>query len=507
MATRKDENANRPITGSPFNVIIVDDERGMREGCRRILAPYAATIDTATTGEEALATITPGRYDLALIDIKMPGMSGLELLTELRERDPDLVCIVITGYATLETAVDATKKGAYDFLPKPFSPEEMLSKVFKAVERRHLQVEAKRLREERERRLLEVSAEKSRLHTIINCMHDGVIVTNRDGERVLYNPAALRLLGNGPGSRTEDAAPSHSVLDNLFADVLSEGFSFDMLAREFETDDGRTIMANVAPVRDEQGEKLGAVAVLRDITELKASDRAKSQLVSLVSHELRAPLAAIEGYLGLVLDGRVADDPAEERAMLERSRLRAQALLNLIDDLLDISRIEAGQVAKAFEPLHLREVCNEILGLQRAQAASREVTVLNEIPIDLPPIRADREDMMRVFTNLITNAIKYNRKGGTVQLRGCVEGPWLRIDVADTGVGIAPAHVERIFEDFFRAKRPETREVTGTGLGLPIAKRVVESYHGSIVVTSALGEGSTFTVRLPLAARPGEQSQ
>ena len=487
-----------------FNVLIVDDERGMREGCRRILARYAKLVETAGSGEEALEKFESGLYDLALVDIKMPGMNGLELLDRLRAQDPDLVSLVITGYATLETAIEATKRGAFDMLPKPFTPDELLSKVWNALERRHLSLEAKRLREERERRLLEIAAEKSRLRTVINCIQDGVLVTNRDGELVLYNPAAMHFLNCDNEAllrRRVDQCLAQPALVELFREVLHDDFPYAMLAREFVStgDDQVTCMANVAPVLDEEGDKLGAVAVLRDISQLKEADRAKSQFISLVSHELRAPLAAIEGYLGLVVSDLIKDDPEEQRSMLMRSRARAQALLNLIDDLLDISRIEAGQLAKQVESLNLADVAREIVVLLRPQATAKGVVLYDEMPTRLPPVAADHEDMVHVFTNLIGNAVKYNRPGGSVWLRAQVEGAYARIDVVDSGIGIPAEALGKIFDEFHRVKRRETLDIPGTGLGLTIAKRTVESYHGRIKVSSELGAGSTFTVLLPLS--------
>ncbi len=485
-----------------FNVLIVDDERGMREGCRRILSRYAKIVDTAETGEEAVAKVQGGHYDLALVDIKLPGMSGLEVLDQLKAYDPDLVSIVITGYATLEMAIDATKRGAYDFLPKPFTPDELLGKVENAVERRSLLLEARRMREERERRLLELATEKSRLRTVINCIQDGVLVTNRDGELVLYNPAAVNLLCAGEadllGRSLADCLP-HSEITGLFREVLGGNSGYARLAREFDVAGGeRVVMASVAPVRDEGGEKLGAVAVLRDITELKAVDRAKSRFVSMVSHELRAPLAAIEGYLSLLLSGMASRDGEEQQLMLSRARDRAQALLGLIDDLSDISRIEAGKVAKQVENLNVADIAREVLILLRPQATSRGITLHDEMPAVLT-VQADREDLIRVFTNLINNAVKYNRPDGEVRLRGQFEGAFVRIDVADTGLGIPPEALGRIFEEFYRVKRRETIGIDGTGLGLHIAKRLVESYHGVIRVVSELGKGSTFSVLLPAA--------
>ncbi|MHB1132320.1 MAG: sensor histidine kinase [Chloroflexota bacterium] len=486
-----------------ISVLVVDDERGMREGCRRILEEHVAVVATAESGEEALRRFREAPFDLALVDIRMSGMGGLELLEQLRSLDPDLVTVVVTGYATLQTVIEATKRGAHDVLPKPFSPDELLAKVFSAMERRHLAIETRRLREERERQLLEIATEQSRLRTIINCMQDGVLVTNRDDVVVLYNPAAMRLLGLKGSDLLRCSIGDCTInpeLLGLLAQVMDQGESAAMLAREIQgAENGQVLMANVAPVRDEGGERLGAVAVLRDITSLKELDRAKSQFVSMVSHELRAPLAVVEGYLGMVLDGLTGDDPTEEREVLGRARVRAAGMLTLIDDLLDISRIEAGQMAKRIEPLDISQVVREVLALLRPQAEGRSVELRDDLPESLPAVEADREDILRLFTNLVGNAVKYNREGGEVRLSGRVEGEQVRVDVSDTGVGIPADALDKIFDEFYRVKRPETKDVTGTGLGLAIAGGIVKSYNGVLAVASELGVGSTFSVMLPLS--------
>jgi PAS domain S-box-containing protein len=492
-------------------VLVVDDERGVRDGCRRIVSRRAGRVDTAETAEEAVSIFEPGRYDIALVDIKMPGMSGLDLLDVFRAKDPDLASIVITGFATLDTAIEATRRGAYDFLPKPFSPDELMAKLESAIQRRRLAMETKHLREERERRLLEIATEKSRLRTVINCMQDGVVVINRAGQVVLYNPAAARMLllrGTeiiGLPAATSLAQPD---LVEMLGHIMDEQCPHEMLVRELPGKEATlTLMVNVAAVRDEVGGKLGAVAVLRDITELKAIDKAKSEFVSMVSHELRAPLAAIDGYLNLIITGRVKGDLEEERSMLLRSRDRAQALLALIDDLLDVSRLEAGQVSRDVESLVVAQVADEVVALLRPAAEAEGVTIHQEIPANIPLVAADHEDLARLLTNLVSNAVKYNHPGGELWLHGVVDGQYLCIEVADTGIGIPANAIGHIFDEFYRVKRPETRQITGTGLGLTIAKKIVESYHGSISVSSELGVGTRFTVRLPVSPQRAPQSQ
>src|SRR3989339_324503 len=178
------------------NILVIDDEQIMREGCSRILSKDGWTVTTAENGNLGLDKfqIRPEKIDVILLDLMMPGMSGMEVLERLRAIDPNLLVIVITGYATVESAVEAMKKGAYDFIPKPFTPDQLRIVVKRALERRSLQKEADFLRRERERSLRDIAAEKSKLKTIINCMGDGVLVCDREGCMVLTNPAASRML-------------------------------------------------------------------------------------------------------------------------------------------------------------------------------------------------------------------------------------------------------------------------------------------------------------------------
>lgn len=484
-------------------ILVIDDEKGMREGCRRILTSEGHRVETAEDGPEGLEVLRADSFDLVLLDIKMPGMAGLDVLEQARQIDPDLVSVMVTGYATIETAIEATKKGAYDFLPKPFTPDELMAKVTKALDRRSLLVEARRLREERAARLLEIAAEQTRLRTIINCMVDGVLVTNRDGEIVLYNPAAVKMLGCNDTplfSRPIAECVPYKELVSLIVDGLTAASAgYSMVSREITINgDGSTVlMVNVAPVRDERGTTLGTVAVLRDISKLKEIDRIKSQFVSMVSHELRAPLGAIQGYLDLVLSPGSSFSKEEEQGMLHRAKDRASALLNLIDDLLSISTIEAGRVARNVQSVQLADVIRSSLDFMSVEAKKKKIRVLDIVPDDLPMVRADRDDLARVFVNLLSNAIKYNREDGEVRVLARVSGPYVRVDVADDGLGIPTEAKSRLFDEFYRVKSPDTRGITGTGLGLSIVKRIVEAHQGRVEVQSELGKGSIFSIYIP----------
>ena len=164
-----------------INVLVVDDERGIREGCRKILAGEGFAVDVAANGREGLDLVKAGKpYDLLLVDLMMPVMGGLELMDEVGRFNPEIIMIVITGFATIETAVEAMKHGAYDYVPKPFTPDHLMAVVNRGLEKRRLRIQAQRLMEERDQKLLEVAKEESKLHAIVDSMADGILVINNE---------------------------------------------------------------------------------------------------------------------------------------------------------------------------------------------------------------------------------------------------------------------------------------------------------------------------------------
>jgi two-component system, OmpR family, phosphate regulon sensor histidine kinase PhoR len=488
-----------PVT----RILIVDDEPPIRVACAKILSDQGATTEVAENGVVGLEKAKAQSFDLALIDLKMPQMDGMQLLAHLNVLDPDLVKIVITGFATLDTAIEAVQKGAYDYLPKPFTPGELRTRVNRGLEKRALLREAKRLREERERNLLELATEKNRTQTIIQCMGDGLLVTNRDRQVVLCNPSGRRLL------RVKRPVQAGEPLDQLagcpeFVELIERTLNLkggqEMTSKEISpgSPSDPVLMANCAPVKDEKGQIIGVVTVLRDITELKELDKAKSTFVSMVAHELRAPLAAIEGYLDVILDGVGVEDPQKINKILDRSRERTRGLLALINDLLAISRMQGGRVSREKERLQLSSLLREVVELMKGEALDRQVELIAEWPEELPLISANREDLTRVFTNLVDNAIKYNRPGGKVFVRARANDAFIHVEVQDTGIGIPKEEREKIFDEFYRVKSKETQRISGTGLGLCIAKRILEAHNGEIEVESQMNVGSTFRVLLPL---------
>jgi len=495
------------------NILVIDDEEMIRLGCKKILTDMGMKVDTAENGKIGLEAIQKKQYDMVLIDLMMPGMDGMELLRQIKQIDEKIVSIVITGYATIESAVKAVKLGAYDYLPKPFTPDELRTIATKGLQRRRLLLEADALRKERERNLLEIANERSRTATIINCMGEGLIATNRLGQLVLINPVARKMLRIKDVSIIEEYISNrlnNAELERLILETLNNGLteeSFVTKEIEFDKIEERIYSVTLAPIQEERGEMLGLAAVLRDISEEKKIERMKSEFVRLVSHELKAPTGAIEGYLNLILDG-IVDEADSERllSIIRKSRDKAVALQKLIKDLLDLSSIDAGNVARHLEPLTLKTILKEVTDFMQNEAAKKSLEINLRIPDNLPPVRGDKDDLNRLFLNLVTNAIKYNRENGEVTISVDVEGSFLVTLVQDTGIGMTKDELKDIFKDFFRAKNAFTRKISGTGLGLSIAKKIVESHHGYIEVESEYGKGSTFRVYLPLLSSALDRS-
>jgi len=487
------------------SILVVDDEMGIREGCKRALSEEGYLVECAEDGNLCLQKAKKKPYDLILVDLMMPSMGGLDLIQKIHEIDPEIIMIVITGYASIDTAVEATKRGAYDYLPKPFSPEALSAVVKRGLEKRWLRLEAQKLYSERDQKLLELASEQSRLKTIVGCMADGVLVTNMEGCLVLWNASSVKMLNLKSHEVSGEALAYYiknkDIIDSIQGVLSSKDEEVSKINREIEVDNMMTLMAINAPVKDEEGQILGAVTVLRDITQLKEIEKIKSQFVSMVAHELRAPVAAIEGWLEILLSGELGEDEKQRKKWLGRAKDRAHSLLIMVNDLLEINRMEAGRVAQKMETVDLSQIIQKIVDFVKPEVDKRNITISLKLPSNMPSVQADVKDMEKLFTNLINNAIKYNKKEGTVTVEGEMEGNFLCIRITDTGFGISPENQSKIFDDFYRVEDDKTKKITGTGLGLTISKKIIDSHFGRIEVQSQLNEGSTFSVYLPLSKK------
>ncbi len=487
-----------------IGIMVVDDERDIRDGSERILSRLGLKVLKASRGEEALNILAKEDVSIVLLDLKMPGMDGMEVLGRIREINEAILVIVITGFATVETAIEAMKRGAYDFIPKPFDPDQLRIVVNRASEKIRLTREAEKLEQERKRTLSDLDTEKSRIHTILESLPNGVVVTNSQGQVVLMNPAFRRHLDINsdlkPGLQIENYV-SDEALCNLVMEISKGKYVDydDIPDYEFALPDGKYLLALGQPVLGEKKECLGAVVNVMDITAMKVLDQLKSEFVAKVSHELRSPLSTIHEQLAMVINEIVGEVSPHDQHILTRAKEKTRGLISFVGDLLDLSRIEEGLICHEPKPVQLEELLKNIVDFLGTQANDKNQSLLLELPKDpLPPLTVDPLAMESIFGNLITNAINYTQEGGEIRVSVDLAGISIRVKVSDNGFGIADKHLEKIFERFYRVQDENTRYITGTGLGLPIVKGLLDSVGGFIDVESTHGKGSVFTVLLPM---------
>lgn len=366
-----------------LNVVMVDDEEALCLGVRRIVEKYRVHVPDVLvdadyrfrhhlSGEDFLADLDAGgEVDLLLLDLKLPGMSGMDVLDALSRQGRDVLTIMITAYATFETAVKATKLGAYDFLAKPFTPDELRYALRKATSQLILSRQARRLAEEK--------------------------------RQVRFN------------------------------------------------------------------------------------------FISVLAHELKAPLNAVEGYLNILR----ASEEGQNLQMVERSIARIDGMKKLIADLLDLTRIESGQRERQIAPFDLGRLAQASIDLFQVEARQRGITIELDAPEELTFV-GDPGEVEIVLNNLVSNAVKYNRDGGrvTVRLRRSDGDDGVVIAVSDTGIGLTREEAAKLFTEFTRIKNEHTVKIMGSGLGLSTVRKIANMYDGSATVESEPGVGSTFTVVL-----------
>jgi signal transduction histidine kinase len=261
---------------------------------------------------------------------------------------------------------------------------------------------------------------------------------------------------------------------------------------------GVRLRVHISPIRNKKGELIGTVTLLHDVAHISLMDKVKSEFVAMVSHELKSPLSSTLLQISIVLDEVVGKLNKKQKDLLNKSKEKIKSMITLMNDLLDVCRIEEGRIIQQMESLNLSEVLQRSVDLMRPQAEDKDINLQTAAEDSLPPINGNRSGIEALFVNLISNAIKYTPSGGKVRVEMAKEGKNIQIKVSDTGIGMENADIARIFDKFYRVRSDRTKDIAGTGLGLSIVKGVVDAHRGSVSIESRVGKGTTFAVSLPI---------
>jgi PAS domain S-box-containing protein len=350
--------------------------------------------------------------------------------------------------------------------------------------------------------------EASKSQAILEGVAEGVMVADRRGKIILFNAAAERILGlrrgETIGRSTDDLLGLYGAGGTAWLNAMREWASSTYIPTEpvsFEQSlqiEDKYVRASIAPVM--MGEEyLGAVSVFRDTTKEVEVDRAKNEFVSTVSHELRTPMTSIKGYADLLMLGAAGPLAEGQLHFMSIIKSNADRLSELVNDLLNISRLEAGRVALDVKPLRLDSLIEQVVNSLRGKIEEKGLTISTSVPDNLPAVNGDNDRVIQILTNLVSNAYQYTRHGGSITVRAQLDDAMIRTEVIDTGVGISPEDQKKVFDRFFRSDDDYVQEFGGTGLGLAIVKQLVELHHGQLDLESQVGVGTSFSFTLPVA--------
>lgn len=372
----------------------------------------------------------------------------------------------------------------------------------------------------------EVVQEKQELIHTIDSLYAGLLMVGTNGRIVQINPSARAILSLSPTMPLIGVPFNAAVPDDRVRALLARALAgastevadeISVPVKDVSPEDEvkqRIYQVQCAPVRGDDNEPAGIVAIFNDITEIRGVERIKTAFISTVSHELRTPLTSIKGFISTLLEDTEGfyDEPTR-REFYTIIDTECDRLTRLIKDLLDISRIEQGRAMQMYwEEVNVVALSEKVLSAQRAYAKDHVLSL--DFPADFPIIDADPDKMDQILTNLVNNAIKYSPRGGNVRITGQVvddanlpsgRQPAISLRVSDEGMGISREHLPKLFERFYRVDNRDNREIGGTGIGLALVQALVEAHHGVVTVESELGKGSTFTATLPIRQPGGEK--
>jgi signal transduction histidine kinase len=467
-------------------LLALADDQLSRQLATKVLAPAGYGVIQVHNGPDLRKALQGKRADLLFLEDRLPGIDSFELAEELKSSHPTLPVVFLARKATREDLLRSMGLGFVDYLTFPLDKEAMLDAARRGVERKRrwdgwLKKEAGRITRPLSQRL-------SELESILEQVSDGVLLLDPQNRILMVNQTMRKAFALG--DKNLQGQPIEAYFENSdFLRILQDP-NAQMEHFEIESPKGSVYDLRVGRVPG-----VGTVASLHDISDLKQLDHLRKDFVNTVSHDLRSPLTAILGYVELI--ERAGPVNPQQSEFIKRVKSSVHTTTDLINDLLNLGRVEVGMIDE-LTPLDMKAIVAQAIETLQAQVQEKKQTLKLVDAGPLSPVLGSRTQLVQLVTNLIGNAIKYTPAGGEVRTVLREEQNQLILHVADNGPGIPLEEQERIFEKFYRASNAAA-DVQGTGLGLAIVKTIVENHRGRIWVDSKLGEGSVFTVVLPVA--------
>ena len=476
---------------------------------------------TAPDGEAALSEVTRALPDVVLTDLQMPRIQGIELCQRLHELDADLPVIVMTAHSDMQSVIESLRAGAEDYLIKPLDFDTVLWCVERAIARRAAKLEHEQLRRMLNERLVLSSireqehAEAETLHRVqlnmlLENLSEGVAIGDHSGRILMMNDAARTILGLGDEdlSTIQANPPEACDLEGRPLEVeqrplmrASRGEQFMDYEVLYVRSNGerRRIVSTGTSVRDESGNVVLAIVLFRDVTEIRRLEQQRDEYLALISHDLRNPLNIILMSASILKGSMAEKGLAEDLIRARLAEQNAQRMTAMLEELTEATSLESRGVELRQAECDLRGLVAGVVDGMDASRAERITIETGGSPSYV--VLGDASRLERVVTNLLTNALKYSAENAPVIARFARKGSYVELDVIDRGIGIAPESVRMLFDRYYRTTAGKAR-ASGLGLGLYIARLIVEAHGGRIDVSSVVGEGSTFRLILPLHARP-----
>ncbi len=488
-----------------INVLVVENNITIMQKCRELLLDEGHKVRTAESVEEALDIIQkhPGDVDIMLLSLELPGWGGMTLIETLQKARREILIMTMSANCA-EEAIEAIHAGAYDCIRKTFTSDRFWTKMNRATEAFRLRRQVDILTRQRQQAALaKVRHEGRTLLSVLNSFTDAVVVTDWQTNVVLFNKKAAEFFDlseeRSIGRPISVSIKSDELLSFLIRAIKADGDLATIMAGEepiIKTAD-KSLRVHVDPVKNENGDVIGAVALFHDVTRVDAMDQLRADFLSMVSHELKSPLSSLLMQISVVHDGLAGELTPKQTDFLGKAKEKTKGMITLVNDILDYRRIQEGKSIQKVEALNLAEILQRTVELMRMSADEKGIGLTCEIAEGLPSFNGDRGGMEAIFVNLISNAIKYTHKGGKVDVSLNKVGKDIQFTVTDTGMGIPAEDIGRVFDRFYRIKTEQTRSISGSGLGLSIVKGIVKAHNGSVHVESEVGKGTTFIVSLP----------